>query len=224
MARARWFLLLLGLAAVGTVALVSADVRAALHAPLAAGRAWAQAMPMLAALVFALVEGVILAASIPAKVPLSVLAGVWFGVALGTLVSLAGSLLGAAGALCISRYLLRDWVRARMPDRWIATIDAGIAAHGGWYVFLLRLTPLVPDSIINPIVGLTQMRLRTFLLVSSVGMIPLTFLYVQAGALAGDLQQASDVLTGPVLAGLSAAAIVPLLLRWLTWRWWRVSR
>ena len=69
-------------------------------------------------------------------------------------------------------------------------IDQAIAGHGRKIVFLLRLSPLFPFSLLNYALGLSQVRLLDYV-VASVGMLPGTVLYVYYGKLAGDVAAAA---------------------------------
>ncbi len=54
-------------------------------------------------------------------------------------------------------------MQARFGAR-LAAIDAGIAKDGAFYLFTLRLVPLVPFFVINLLMGLTRMKARDLLL------------------------------------------------------------
>ena len=65
-------------------------------------------------------------------------------------------------------------------------IDQAIVNDGRKIVFLLRLSPFVPFSLLNYALGVTQVRLLDYV-VASAGMLPGTVLYVHYGKLAGDV-------------------------------------
>ena len=88
--------------------------------------------------------------------------------------------LGATLAFLTSRYLLRDSVKARFGS-FLAEIDKGIARDGAFYLFTLRLVPLVPFFVINLVMGLTAMRVVVFNGVSQLGMLAGTLVFVNAG-------------------------------------------
>ncbi len=68
----------------------------------------------------------------------------------------------------------------------LAAIDRAIARKGFRLVLLLRLSPVVPYSLLNYALGLTRVRFRDFLL-GSVGMLPGTILYVSCSKVAGEV-------------------------------------
>ena len=158
-------------------------------------------------------------AFVPASL-LTLAAGALFGMMRGTIFVLVGATLGALGAFLIARYLARDWVAARISrDARFAAIDAAIAAQGRRVVFLLRLSPIVPFSVLNYALGLTKVRVTDFV-IASAGMLPGTLLYVYTGRLARVVTGAASADASPrgpafyaVLGlGLAATATVTVLI------------
>lgn len=130
------------------------------------------------------------AAATIALVPGSLLtlaAGAVFGLFWGTVYVLIGATAGLAGGFLVSRYLAREAVERRLAGTpGLAALDRAIAREGGKIVFLLRLSPVFPFSILNYLLGLTRVRFRDYLL-ASVGILPGTILYTYTGKVAGDL-------------------------------------
>ncbi len=129
-------------------------------------------------------------AAVVALIPASILtlaAGAIFGLARGTAFTLLGATLGSAAAFLIARHLARSAVERRLAgDSRFAAIDGAIGDRGLLIVFLLRLSPVFPFSLLNYGLGLTRVRFRDYLLASA-GMVPGTLLYVYAGSVAGDV-------------------------------------
>mgnify|MGYP000078402414 CR=1 FL=1 len=85
----------------------------------------------------------------------------------------------------------------------LATINEGIRKDGAFYLFTLRLVPIFPFFVINLVLGLTPIRAGVFYLVSQVGMLPGTLVYVNAGTQLAGIAGApgvSDLLVAPWLA------------------------
>ncbi len=176
-----------------------------------------QNLPPALALFF-LMYVAVTALSLPVATLLGLLAGALFGRWLGTAVVSLASTLGATLAFLSSRYLLRDWVQRRYGER-LAPINRGIEQDGAYYLFTLRLVPLVPFFLINLGMGLTRMRVLTFALVSWLGMLLGTFLYVNAGTALATLNGPSGILSPNVLVSLALLGVVPLVIRKLMqWR------
>ncbi len=140
----------------------------------------------------AFVVGYVLAtvAGIPGSL-LTLAAGAIFGLWAGVLWVFVGATLGASAAFLVGRYLARGAVERRVVGNpRFAAIDRAIATDGRRIVFLLRLSPAVPFSLLNYLLGLTRVRFADFA-VASVGMLPGTMLYVYYGKLAGDVAAAA---------------------------------
>ena len=172
---------------------------------------------VLAVLVFSLVYVAVTALSLPAATIMSLVAGALFGRWLGTGVVSIASTLGATLAFLSSRYILREWVQRRFRDR-LAPVNRGVEKDGGFYLFTLRLVPAVPFFLINLGMGLTSIRLTTFVAVSWLGMLPATFLYVNAGRELGALDSPAGLVSWPVLGSLALLGVVPLAVRKLIQR------
>lgn len=75
----------------------------------------------------------------------------------------------------------------------------------------MRMVPMIPFVLINVLMGLTPIRVRTFYLVSQVGMLAGTAIYVFAGAHLASVSSMEDVLsaqTGLLLILLGLSPIV----------------
>ena len=119
-------------------------------------------------------------------------AGVAYGPIWGTLIASPVSALAATAAFLVGRTVARRRVAAwAARDPRFAAIDAAVGTQGLKLVILVRLSPLIPFNVLNYALGLTRVRTRDYALGSLIGMLPVTFLYVYAGALAGDLALAS---------------------------------
>lgn len=122
---------------------------------------------------------------IPGSV-LTLAAGAIFGLIRGTALVLLAATLGAAAAFLVARYVARGYVERRIGTGRLAAVDRALARKGFRLVLLLRLTPVVPYSLLNYSLGLTRVRFRDFLL-GSAGMLPGTVLYVYYGKVAGEV-------------------------------------
>jgi pyruvate/2-oxoglutarate dehydrogenase complex dihydrolipoamide dehydrogenase (E3) component/uncharacterized membrane protein YdjX (TVP38/TMEM64 family) len=183
-----------------------------LQSVLGEARAFSGAHPWTAALGFAALYVLATALSFPGATLLTLFAGAVFGLWLGTSIVAVSATLGATLAMLSARFVLRDSVRARFGER-LNTIDAGIAREGGFYLFALRLAPVFPFFAINLLMGLTAIRTWTYAWVSLVGMLPGTFVYVNAGRELGKLQSLGDILSLPLAIAFTALAILPLFAR-----------
>lgn len=121
------------------------------------------------------------ALSLPGATIMSVICAWLFGFWRGLILVSFASTTGATLAFLVTRYLLREWADARFGSR-LKTFKDSLDKEGAFYLFTLRLIPYVPFFIVNAVMGLTNMRVRTFWWVSQLGMIPGTCLYLSLGA------------------------------------------
>lgn len=152
------------------------------------------------------------ALSLPAAGILTLAAGAIFGVLWGLVLVSFASTIGATLAFLVSRFLLHDWVQARYGDR-LKAINAGVRRDGAFYLFTMRLIPGIPFFVINAVMGLTPMRVRTFYAVSQIGMLPVTLIIVFAGTELAKIQSLKDIFSPALVASLVLIGVFPLLAR-----------
>ncbi len=150
------------------------------------------------------------ALSLPGATILTLAAGAIFGLRLGLLIVSFASAIGASLAFLSSRYLLRDWVKARFGKR-VARIDRGIASDGAFYLLTLRLIPAFPFFLINLAMGLTTMRLAIFYVVSQIGMLPGTIVFVNAGTRLAAIESTGDILSPALIGSFVLLGLFPLI-------------
>lgn len=168
--------------------------------------------PLTVAAAFLLVYVAVTALSLPIAVWLTLAGGALFGFWQGLALVSFASAMGATLAFLASRYLLRDWVRARLGARATA-IEAGLARDGAFYLFSLRLIPVVPFFAVNLLMGLTPIRAWTFYWVSQAGLLAGTAVYVNAGTQLAALDSLSGIVSAPLLASFAALAVFPWIAR-----------
>src|SRR6266850_7970251 len=121
--------------------------------------------------------------SIPGSV-LTLGAGAVFGVVLGSVCVSISATLGATAAFLVGRYLARDAIARKLEkNEKFATIDRAVADEGWKIVFLTRLSPVFPFTLLNYAFGLTRVKFGQYVLASWLGMIPGTVMYVYLGSL-----------------------------------------
>lgn len=168
--------------------------------------------PLLVAGAFFGLYVAVTALSLPIAVWLTLGAGALFGFWQGLFLVSFASTLGASIAFLAARYLLRDWVRGRFRQR-LERIEAGVERDGAFYLFSLRLIPVLPFFAVNLLMGLTPMRLPTFAWVSQLGMLAGTAVFVNAGTQLAQLDSLSGILSPAVLVSFAVLAIFPWIAR-----------
>ena len=110
--------------------------------------------------------------------------GFWGGMAL----VLAGNALGSLLCLLFTRYFFHGWAMRKYAKNKKLKAVADAVKHDGWkIVFLTRLSPFMPYSLINYALGITNISARKFLLATVLGSVPATAVYIYAGTLMGNL-------------------------------------
>lgn len=146
--------------------------------------------------------------------PLTLGSGYLFGLVKGSIVVSISSTLAAGAGFLIARYWLRESVTnlaSRYPK--FRAMDRAIAKEGFKFVFLLRLSPLLPFSISNYLYGLTSVTFTKYMVGSWLGMLPGSLAYVSAGAAVNAL---TDIETNtrsvnPILVGVGIIATIGVI-------------
>jgi pyruvate/2-oxoglutarate dehydrogenase complex dihydrolipoamide dehydrogenase (E3) component/uncharacterized membrane protein YdjX (TVP38/TMEM64 family) len=168
--------------------------------------------PLQLALGYFLVYVAVTALSLPGATIVTLAGGAIFGLGWGLLIVSFASSIGATLAFLTARFLLRDSVQARFGQR-LADMDKGIQRDGAFYLFTLRLIPVVPFFVINLLMGLTKMKAWTFYWVSQLGMLAGTAVYVNAGTQLGQLESLQGILSPGLLGSFVLLGLFPLIAR-----------
>ncbi|MGH8116653.1 MAG: FAD-dependent oxidoreductase [Rhodanobacteraceae bacterium] len=152
------------------------------------------------------------AISLPFAELMTVAAGALFGWMEGAVLVSFASTLGATLAMLSSRFLFRDWVRRHAGER-LRRFEQGMARDGAFYLFSLRLVPMIPFFLINLLAGLVPMKLRTYWWVSQLGMLPATLVYIAAGTELGHVTSLSALFSPMLIGALVLLALLPWLAR-----------
>ena len=150
------------------------------------------------------------ALSLPGAAVMTLAAGAIFGLGWGLLIVSFASSIGATLAFLASRWLLGGWVQQRFGAK-LAAFNAGVAKDGGFYLFTLRLVPVVPFFVINLAMGLTTIRPLTFYWISQLGMLAGTAVYVNAGTQLAGINSLSGIVSPGLLGSLVLLGVFPLL-------------
>jgi uncharacterized membrane protein YdjX (TVP38/TMEM64 family) len=174
--------------------------------------AWEREHPWLFGVGFFLLFTAMAAVPLPGCSVLALAAGAWWGWLGGAAVVTLASSVGATIAFLAARHVGRDAVQRRWGHR-LRPVEAMLERHGCLLVFWLRLAPLVPYPVLNPLLGLTRLPAARFFGASAAGMFAGSALYAWLGAELGHAADWRDLLTPPVLAAVAALMTLPLALR-----------
>ncbi len=177
-------------------------------------RFWYASKPLQVSVVFTLLYLFIASFSLPGVGPLMFVAGALFGVWQGVVIVSFASAIGATIGMLISRLVLRDWVQKRFT-KFVNKMNQGIVDEGALYLFGLRLIPPMPFFIVNLAFGLTQMPISRFYIVTQLGMLPLVFVYVNAGSSIGSIESMTlaNIFTVNVIVSFVLLISFPILMK-----------
>ena len=136
--------------------------------------------------------------------------GAIFGVVWGTILVSFGSVFGATIAFLITRYLFHDYVQKRFTKQ-LEPINRGVRNEGGFYLFTLRLVPIFPFFIINSLMALTPIKTLNFALISQIGMLPGTIVFVNAGTQIAKIESPGDILSPALIFSFVLLGVFPLI-------------
>jgi uncharacterized membrane protein YdjX (TVP38/TMEM64 family) len=174
--------------------------------------AYVEANPVTSSLAYFGLYVAITALSIPGAAAMTLAGGAVFGFAWGFVLVSFASTSGATLAMLVSRTVLRDWVEKRFAGN-LEVVHKGLAADGPYYLFGLRMVPLIPFFAINLMMGLTRISVWQFYWVSQLGMLGGTVVYVFAGSQLAGVDNVGDIMNPGLIVAFSLIGLFPLLAR-----------
>ncbi|MEM9163081.1 MAG: TVP38/TMEM64 family protein [Cyanobacteria bacterium P01_F01_bin.4] len=142
---------------------------------------------------------------------LNLAGGALFGVWLGTLWTTLGAIIAAVVAFGFTRTVGRELIARRMAGYWQA-IDAEIHQGGLFYMFSIRLLPIIPYGLVNFAAGLTSISFRDYFIGTALGTLPGVLPFVLLGH-----SGVESIQTGNVLPIFGALSLIGLLVGGATW-------
>ena len=124
---------------------------------------------------------------------LSLLSGFLYGSYVGSIIVFISASIGASVAFFISKSFFSKSLKnflSRYPK--LSVMEQVVKKGGLKLIFLARLSPIFPFSILNYFYGLNNVKFRDFAF-GLLGIIPGTFLYCSIGSLAKNLQELKNV-------------------------------
>jgi uncharacterized membrane protein YdjX (TVP38/TMEM64 family) len=155
------------------------------------------------------------ALSLPGGLVLSLATGFLFGRWVGSLLIVFAATLGATLVFLAARYLFADAARSRMGGL-AEKINRGFSENAFNYLLFLRLVPLFPFWLVNLAPAFTNIRLRTYVLATAIGILPGTFVLANLGKSLGSINSLGDLLsreTVGAFALLGLFALAPPLIK-----------
>jgi uncharacterized membrane protein YdjX (TVP38/TMEM64 family) len=174
------------------------------------------ARPVLAAVIYTLVYASAVLASVPAGALFTVAGGYLFGWFEGIAYTLIAQLTAATALFLLARKALAGWILRRAGHR-SRRLQEGFRRNAFSYVLVLRMIGVFPTLLVSGVPGALGVPLRTYLLGSTLGLVPGTIVYAGIGAGLGNLRAAEralspgNVLTPELIVGLVGLVVLALL-------------
>ncbi|SOV82282.1 SNARE associated Golgi protein, putative [Plasmodium reichenowi] len=120
-----------------------------------------------------------------------------YGKALGIFVAVfsvaVGYVLGMSLCFFISRYLIHNYIYKKLMGYPIyMAFNQAINTNGLSFVLLIRLSPILPASVVSYILGVTSLKYKHFA-IGSISALPSIFLFVYIGVLLQDISNLSEL-------------------------------
>jgi len=124
---------------------------------------------------------------VPASLLLTVSAGAMFGVWWGSALVFIGASLGASLVYAIAAPLAGSrWMQSVTRDRRVDAVRTAVVGESVHIMFLLRLSPITPYSIVNYALALSGVRFSDFV-AALPGMLPVIIMSTYYGKVVGDV-------------------------------------
>ncbi|MFV0416239.1 MAG: TVP38/TMEM64 family protein [Chthoniobacterales bacterium] len=152
---------------------------------------------------------------------LSVGAGAIYGFWLGTVLVSISSAIGAMASFLAGRFIFRKLLLRKLDQsRRFLALDLAIDKEGWKIIFLSRLSPILPHSIVSYISGVTRISVLRYTLASWAGFIPISAAYSYVGALLGSIARSqANLAEGETSwAFYGFGAVITVVIIWLSGR------
>ena len=179
----------------------------------------------LAGAVFLVLYTLAVAFSFPAASILTIFGGFLFGWFTGGVLVAFGATMGATAIFLAAKSAFGD-VLKKKAGPWAAKLADGFSKDAFNYLFVLRLAPVFPFFIMNIAPAFFDVKLRTYVVATFLGILPGTFAYAYLGegidsvllaaAESGTSVSITDLVTPELtfaFAALAAVAAIPTIVR-----------
>ena len=125
------------------------------------------------------------------------------------------STIGATICFLVVRYLIRDFIYKKFTKK-TEVINSFLSKDGLKLLFFLRLNPIVPFFLINLLFGLSKIKVLSFYMVSQIGMLAGTIVYINAGVQIQKINSINDVINFNILASFLLIGLFPFLIKFIS--------
>lgn len=172
-------------------------------------RAFIDAYYLIALSIFTLSYVILIALSLPGGLIMTVAGGLLFGWVVAVPASIIGATTGATIVFLAAKTSLGEALAAKATP-WLCRLREGFKADALCYLLFLRLVPAFPFCVVNLVPALLGVPLRTYVLATSLGIIPGTFALAVAGSGLASVIEAQNAIHRVCLAeNAGDAAVCP---------------
>ncbi|NGX37544.1 MAG: hypothetical protein K1000chlam2_00700 [Chlamydiae bacterium] len=159
--------------------------------------------------------------SIPGGLFLSLIGGFLFPQPFCTIYVLIGATIGATCLFLAARTALGDALKKKAGP-WLSKMEGGFNKNAASYMLFLRLVPVFPFWLVNLAPAFFNVRLRTYIWTTFVGILPGAFVFTQAGrGLSAIFESSEDFHIGLILNTqvkialicLAVFALIPIIIK-----------
>lgn len=165
---------------------------------------------ILTVVLFIIVYIVSVAFLIPIATVLTLTGGFLFGAVLGTVFVNIGATIGAALAFLFARYIVGKKVQEKYGQQ-LDKFNKELETSKYQYLFSIRFLPVFPFFLVNFLCGVTKVDLKTFIITTSLGIIPGSFVYTYAGRQLANINSLGDIFTRDILLAFLLLGLLTLM-------------
>jgi len=156
--------------------------------------------------------------SIPGSALLNILAGKLFGSFFGLSLVCTVTAIGASCCFLLSSYIGTKVITYLAADK-VTKISSLVKENKDdllFYLIFIRMVPFTPNWLLNVVSPIVDIPFGYFVLSVFVGLMPYTFVCVQAGSLLSHISSINDIFDGSTIIKLvmiALAVLVPVLVK-----------
>ncbi len=147
---------------------------------------------------------------IPIATVLTLAGGFLFGSIAGVVFVNIGATVGAIFAFIFSRYLMEKKLQSKY-EKQLKKFNYELEQNKYQYLFSLRFLPIFPFFLVNFLCGLTKLDIKTFIITTSLGIIPGSFVYTYAGSQLSTISSIGDIFTKEILSAFVLLGLLTLM-------------
>jgi uncharacterized membrane protein YdjX (TVP38/TMEM64 family) len=155
----------------------------------------------------------VVALSLPLASFITLTGGFLFGLVMGTIAVTISATLGATLIFLIAKSSVGEALRDK-AGKLYARIEKDMNDNAVGYLLFLRLVPLFPFFLVNIAPALFNIKTRTYIWTTFIGILPGTAVFVNVGKSLGQVENPADLISSETIAAIALLglfAIIPTL-------------